>query len=174
MRIQLPHDIIEPAPIGWWPLAPGWWMLIVMALLVLAIGGRWYWRRRQALAPLRQALREYRQIAAHWHQQRDPHITTAALSALLKRVARHYHRDETIAKLTGATWQEFLVRSGAGAFDTDSAAALAHFYQTPAGGVAPPLSACERWLKAQRKMAMRSTSTARATTAPAGGAPHHV
>lgn len=175
MAIQLPHDIIEPAPIGWWPLAPGWWLLTALTLLALALGGRWWWRRHQALAPLRQALREHQQIACQWQQQHDAHATTAALSALLKRVARHCYPDESVASLTGASWQDFLIRTGAGAFDADSAATLARFYQkTHAADFAPPLSACERWLNAQRQLATRSRPAPVASAAPTNGAQRHV
>lgn len=175
MSIQLPHDIIEPAPIGWWPLAPGWWLLIALTLLVLALVGRWWWQRRRALAPLQQALREHQQIAGQWQQHRDARASTAALSALLKRVARHYHPDEPVATLTGACWQDFLIRTGAGAFDADSAATLSRLYQnTNSADFAPPLSACERWLKAQRQMATRSRAAPLASVAPTDGAQRHV
>ena len=33
------HDIEGLDPISWWPLAPGWWILIVIGLVILGLGG---------------------------------------------------------------------------------------------------------------------------------------
>lgn len=167
MAISLPHDIIEPAAIGWWPLAPGWWMLLGLILLILAVLVRWFWRRRRKLAPLRQALREQQQLARQWQQQRDNRATNAALSALLKRVARHYYPHEDVAALSGSRWQEFLLRTGAGVFDAGSAAALTSFYQSAGHAeLTPPLSASARWLLAQRKRAAAPLSRIAHGTTP--------
>lgn len=152
MAITLPHDIIEPAPIGWWPLAPGWWLLAALLLLALTALAGWQWRRWRQLAPLRQALREHRGIAAQWQQQHDSRRTTAALSALLKRTARWRYPATDIAALTGERWQQFLIQTGNGAFDADNSAALCRFYQAPTQETfEPPLTACLHWLQAQTK-----------------------
>lgn len=172
MAISLPHDIIEPAAVGWWPLAPGRWLLIALLLLALGLAGREYWRRHRALAPLRQATRELQQIRTQWQQQQDARASTAALSALLKRVARHYYPHDEVAALTGAGWQDFLIRTGAGAFDANSAAALNRFYQPreATAALAPPLIAAGDWLQAQRKHAARTVRAVRTNS----GAPTHV
>lgn len=174
MTLPLPHDIIEPAPIGWWPLAPGWWLVMALLLITLGIAVRWYWRRQRALAPLRQATRELQHIRTQWQQQQDARASTAALSALLKRVARHYYPHDEVAALTGARWQDFLIRTGAGAFNADSAAALSRFYQqrdaTAAAELTPTLIAADDWLQAQRKQAARAVRTIRTNS----GAPTHV
>ena len=148
--LQLPHDIIEPAPIGWWPLAPGWWLLIgiaVIGLLALAI---WFWQRWRKLAPLRQAQHELRALESQWQQQRDNRATSAALSALLKRIARCAYPADNSASLTGTAWQAFLLRTGDGAFDNDSVQALQQFYQAEPSSP-PPFAAAAAWLRAQRR-----------------------
>lgn len=160
--LQLPHDIIEPAPIGWWPLAPGWWLLIVIGVAALFALGLWLWQRQRKLAPLRQALQELRALESQWQQQRDHRAACAALSALLKRMARLCYPHEECARLTGAAWQAFLLRTGNDAFDQASAAALQQFYQADSGATpgttsgtnpvsAPPFVQAAAWLRAQRR-----------------------
>lgn len=150
LPLVLPHDIIEPAPIGWWPLAPGWWLLLAVLVLACALLIRWAWRRRRALAPMRQALRELTQIQTDWQQHRNNRDAMAALSALLKRTARWRYPEDDPAALSGQHWQAFLLRTGAGAFTDTAAATLAVFYQHPTISVdEPPFAACQQWLKAQ-------------------------
>ncbi|MFN4289663.1 MAG: DUF4381 domain-containing protein [Permianibacter sp.] len=152
--LQLPHDIIEPAPIGWWPLAPGWWLLIVIGIAALFALGLWLWQRQRRLAPLRQALQELRALESQWQQQRDHRAACAALSALLKRTARLCYPHEECARLSGAAWQAFLLRTGNAAFDEASAAALQQFYRADSGAnavSAPPFAQAAAWLRAQRR-----------------------
>ena len=100
---------IAPPPVSWWPLAPGWWALLV--LLPLLLWGLWYLRRylpqrrqavqtqEQPLDPLRQAalaelarlVRPYDgQHAGPWLQQ---------LNALLKRLADRFSAVAEVALL---------------------------------------------------------------------------
>ena len=102
---ELPlRDIHLPAPVGWWPPAPGWWLLLAGVLMLAALGAlalRRY-RRRQLH---RDALAEYRRLA-------DAPLTPAQrlreLSVLLRRAAISFYPQADIAGLTGLDWLRFL------------------------------------------------------------------
>ena len=53
------RDLHLPEAIGWWPLAPGWW--VELAIVVVALGyGAWrMYKRWRFHAPRRYALREF-------------------------------------------------------------------------------------------------------------------
>ena len=51
---QLPlRDIHLPGAIGWWPPAPGWWLLAALVLAGLALYAVHYYRGRHKRAALR-------------------------------------------------------------------------------------------------------------------------
>ena len=50
------HPLREPLPIGWWPPAPGWWLLAGLALAALLLLAWHALRRYRANAYRRQAL----------------------------------------------------------------------------------------------------------------------
>lgn len=97
------RDIRLPEPVGWWPLAPGWWGLV--ALLVLAIAGVALWRilRKRTVRYL--ALRELERADAA-----DPVQFATTLSVLLRRVA--LGKDRAIGTLKGADWTAYLTERG--------------------------------------------------------------
>ncbi len=92
------RDIHLPPPVTWWPPAPGWWLLalLAIALLLFAIL-RWRrWRRRSAYR--RAALDELRRIDGG---------DASAINALLKRTALAAGRHDAAA-LSGEAWLQFL------------------------------------------------------------------
>jgi hypothetical protein len=102
------RDLHLPEPIGWWPLAPGWWVLL--ALLAGALGylaGRWY-RAWVFNAPRRFALRELARIEAEYLEHRDPVVLGKQLSELLRRGMLAYAPRADIAGLTGEDWLAWL------------------------------------------------------------------
>ena len=106
---QLPlRDLHLPEPIGWWPLAPGWW--IVIAVLVLALG--WLllrlWRNFQFHAPRRYAIRELASVEADFLEHRNPVTLGQQLSELLRRAMLAYAPRHEVAGLTGEAWLEWL------------------------------------------------------------------
>lgn len=105
-------DIHLPQAIGWWPPAPGWW--IVTFLLLASILGLiyWIWRRHRKMAYRRAAVNQLEQIKAGYQQHRDPIKLLTELSVLLKRTCiTRYGRDHS-AGLTGQEWLQFLDSTG--------------------------------------------------------------
>jgi hypothetical protein len=97
------HDIHLPAAVGYWPPAPGWWLLLgLLALLILLTFFGWrFWRARRLR---RLALARLVEVA------RLPETQLAtALSRLLRQAAiSHFPQDS--AGLSGRAWLEFLDR----------------------------------------------------------------
>lgn len=140
-------DIVVPAPIPWWPPAPGWWILgagLAAALVILALLALRRYRRN---AYRRAALAELSAIGPVFDA-----AGVAAVSAILKRAALVAYPRAEVAALTGDKWLAFLDRS----------AALSDFVDGPAAGLARAayggglgqgadiLDAAQRWVKHHR------------------------
>jgi hypothetical protein len=106
------HPLRDPAAIGWWPLAPGWWLLIAVAILAIGILCYYLVRRYRANAYRRLALAQLQQIQAHCHDgmEDEGHLQKIAgeTNSLLKAVALRAFSREDIASLSGEAWLEFL------------------------------------------------------------------
>lgn len=102
------RDIHLPVPIGWWPLAPGWYALL--ALMVLGLGSVIYLlllRKRQRVK--REALRLLKSYEHAFQQEGIAvEVVCAQISELLRRVSLYYYPRENIAGLQGETWLQFL------------------------------------------------------------------
>lgn len=106
---ELPlRDIHAAPPESWWPLAPGWWVLGLLALSLAAWGAwlAWRWYRRYRF---QQALyEELSGVVAHYQASRDPHTLARELATLLRRLVVHVAGFKDAAALTGHAWAEFL------------------------------------------------------------------
>lgn len=103
------RDIHLPAPVSWWPPAPGWWFVAAL-LLFLAAVGYWLlrrWRRQRWRREALEELARLRQSAATSRQ-------LAQLSMLLRRVAVTCFPRQDVASLTGPEWLAFLERHDGG------------------------------------------------------------
>jgi len=106
------HDIIVPAPVSWWPPAPGWYWVIAFALAFIFIFAGKTFIRWQHNRYRREALAELGRLEALLN---DSHQRTAGLQALgelLKRTALSAFSREDVASLTGTKWFAFLDRTG--------------------------------------------------------------
>ena len=108
---QIPlRDLHLPEAIGWWPLAPGWWFLIALALGLLGYLARRYWLRRARGAARRHALRRLNALTAEFEQHGDAVAFSSELSELLRRTMLAYAPRQQVAGLTGEAWLEWLDR----------------------------------------------------------------
>ena len=101
------RDIHLPEPVSWWPLAPGWWILLGLIVLTVVTAYLYiYFKRRGELS--RQAMAELTNIVNHYQQHRDPARMVSAISALLRRVTVTLYPQHNVAGLTGEQWLRFL------------------------------------------------------------------
>ncbi len=102
------RDLHLPDPVGWWPLAPGWWAMLVLGAAGLAwLAWRWY-RAWKFEAPRRHALRELARIEAEYLANHDAVVLGKALSELLRRGMLAYAPRAEVAGLTGDAWLAWL------------------------------------------------------------------
>ena len=136
------RDIHMPADTtGFWPLAPGWWALI---LLLVAIAGWLLWRyikKKQLQRHINAALKELDRCHETLLQQEalaakgspTADLNKARLdyvngvNAVLRRVALLHFPASTVASLSGKAWTDFIARQDQrNHFSDEQASALAH------------------------------------------------
>lgn len=101
------RDIHLPDSVSWWPLAPGYWIiLIIIALLVVSA---WLFRRWQHQQKLKQVIQvEFRRIERDYQQSNDALRLTKELSVLLRRVSLACFPESDCESLVGERWLTFL------------------------------------------------------------------
>ena len=105
------HPLRQPEPIGWWPPAPGWWLLMVMLIVALAALAYVLVRRYRANAYRRRALTQLEQLRQEHLRDRDTAAYLAGANALLKSVALRAYPRRDVAARSGAAWLDFLNQS---------------------------------------------------------------
>ena len=102
------HPLRDPLPVGWWPPAPGWWILLGLLALSFAILGWILLRRRRARAYRRQALTQLESLRTRYQRTQDANAYLAATNALLKSAALIAYPRRDVAASSGSRWLEFL------------------------------------------------------------------
>jgi hypothetical protein len=102
------------APPGFWPLAPGWWLLMSLPLIAAALFYAWQ-RYRRSLR--RVALRELSRIELG---ASDDAALARDLENLLRRFAVARYGREKVARLNGDEWISFVAARGGSALAGDS------------------------------------------------------
>ena len=113
------RDLHLPALTGWWPLAPGWWVLIGLALCGLGYLAWQTIQRFRRNAPRRRALSQLRYLRAEYTWSGDAVLLGIRLSELLRRAMLAYAPRGEVAGLTGSSWLEWLDRGMAHRAFTD-------------------------------------------------------
>lgn len=103
------RDIHLPAPVSWWPPAPGWWWLLGLlgTLIWIAVLA---WRRHTNNRPRRAALTELDTLTHRFADDQTAFVQ--AVSTLLRRCAITRFSAPDVAGLVGESWLEFLDRHG--------------------------------------------------------------
>lgn len=104
------RDLHLPEAIGWWPLAPGWWVVIAIALIGLGFLLRAWLRSRARGAARRFALGQLNQIVQQYDEHKNPVVFGTEVSALLRRTMLAYAPRLDVAGLTGEAWLNWLDR----------------------------------------------------------------
>ena len=118
------HDLVLPPAVPWWPLAPGWYAVIALALVAAAWMTLSVWRRWQANAYRREAMRELASLQS-----------AEAIAELLRRTALAIAPRPEIAQRTGSAWLDWLVAQSPEPMpDTVRVQLTAGVYGPPAAG----------------------------------------
>ena len=96
-----------PPPASWWPLALGWWVLIVVLMSLMA--ALIYWQRNPTLRLRRLALRELKNLQSTLNDDRD---FARELEHLLRRYAVARFGRDSVSNLSGERWLSFMVEHG--------------------------------------------------------------
>jgi len=105
------RDIHLPEPVSWWPVAPGWWLLIatMLLLLVFIFIARKIYRSRQLK---RDIASELENIKQRYLLSNDKSQLAKSLSVLLRRASITFYPATDIAGLTGERWLAYLDETG--------------------------------------------------------------
>jgi len=151
--LQNLNDIVVPANVSWWPLAPGWYVLAGLMLFLLLV---FAYRAIQ-----HQKKNRYRRLALQAITDIRRQADVAAfeqLPVVLKRAALSAWPRGDVAALSGAEWHRFLDRtastelfsSGVGTLLDQLAYGGGTNWQPCEPGVDRVLEAAEFWLRRHR------------------------
>ncbi|MCR9134689.1 MAG: DUF4381 domain-containing protein [Alphaproteobacteria bacterium] len=125
-QLELLRDIRLPEPIGWWPLAPGWWIAATLCLALIAGTVLWSYLRRRTVRFA--ALRELDALRIADGPTDMAHYATE-ISALLRRVAIRAN-GRAAGLLSGTEWSDFL-SNGKGGMERHWSTVLAEAPYSP-------------------------------------------
>lgn len=96
------QDIIHPEPIGAWPWAIGYWLVLALLIALTTLLVIWLRKRARYLAPKKAA----KQLLSQLDRQAPSYASD--VNSLLKRTAMSYLSRETVASLDGEAWAAWL------------------------------------------------------------------
>ncbi|KTD76360.1 DUF4381 domain-containing protein [Legionella waltersii] len=142
-------DIHLPDPVGWWPLAPGWYVLVVIALLFFFGLFVYLMKRHVNSLPKKQALRLLQNYKEQYAKDKNAQLASARVSELLKRVALVYYPRMDVASMHGDTWIQFLNKTAKGVDFKPVNTMLSEtpFKQSETINVQPLIVRAEKWIK---------------------------
>lgn len=147
------RDIHLPSGIGWWPLAPGWYLLAILVTILLWMIIYAIKRHRSHGQAKRQALKLLMTYQRDYLARPEVSFNAARVSELLKRVSLAYFPRQRVASLQGDAWIGFLNETSKGLdFKRVEPALLVAPYQPAMQGDLSLLFTLARlWIKQRRK-----------------------
>lgn len=111
---ELPlRDIHLPDPIGWWPLAPGWWWVIGLTVLASTLVSAFFMYRRYRRSRLGYWLApQFQALVSSYSEDRDALAFLQSVSELLRRACLSLYPRHTVASLTSEDWLGLLDQAG--------------------------------------------------------------
>ncbi len=109
---------------GWWPPAPGWWLLGLLLALVLYYAARVLRQKLAARKRQRELLGALNELNREFDPQQQAHEYLSGLNRLFRVVALKAFPGTACASLQGEEWVSFLVSLLPEKADTSSLAAL--------------------------------------------------
>lgn len=124
-------DIVPAGEITWWPLALGWWVLIVLSVAIIFAVALWFWRKHQSLTWKREALQEFDRLHQRYFEYtssiekqesnaseptnnsealKAASLLNSELSILLKRILSSRKTGSDVRALATNAWAETLVK----------------------------------------------------------------
>ncbi|WP_052481050.1 DUF4381 domain-containing protein [Gilvimarinus agarilyticus] len=159
-------DIHVPAPVSWWPLAPGWWAVIAVSIILLGLLAYWLRKRQNARRYRVQAATELKTLSS---AQLNNSQFVEQINAILKRVAIQSDKRRNPGHLTGRAWLEYLDQTfskNADEFREGAGQALgeAAYQANPELEQPALLSLALRWVKQQKSAANSSRNSVKDST----------
>lgn len=117
------NDIIAPSAPSWWPPAPIYWLLTLLAVVSVAAVIYLYKRIKKQRLIRKQALHSLQQL-------KQSSASFIELNQLLKGVCLVYFSREQVASLHGESWFKFLQRYATQPIFSDKQQFLRRLYST--------------------------------------------
>ena len=108
--LDLPlRDIHLPDAVGFWPLAYGWWILVFLFVVMIALSIFLYYRnQRKRYSAISLAKKELAEIQETFSRDNNPERLVREVSILIRRLAISLFPRTDVAHLTGDSWLQFL------------------------------------------------------------------
>lgn len=134
------EEIHLPEPPGFWPVAWGWWSLILTIFFLICFAVLlWKWRKKR-MAPKKAA------IALLTLEQST--ITPSGAMEIVRQAALSYYPRDRVAHLSGANWLDFLdSQIGSSLFRHNEKEWLSALYEKePSVDTQMLIAQCHEWL----------------------------
>lgn len=101
------RDIHAPEPVSAWPLAVGWWLVIILAIVCISSLSYLILRKRLKSTWKRQALKSFKQLSSNYIQKPSTD-NLLAINRLLKQAFSSAKNNRDYMHLCGSDWAEAL------------------------------------------------------------------